>query len=144
MVDFYDKLKSISSGYASFDYDLSDFRPVEAVKLEILVAGKSVDALSQIVVRSEADHIGKLLVSKLKTSIPRQNFEVSIQASIGGHVVAREDIPALRKDVLAKMSGGHVERKMKLLEAQRKGKARMKQFGQVQIPQEAFLSILSR
>lgn len=144
MIDFYDRLKSVSSGYASFDYDLADFRPVEAVKLEILIAKKPIDALSQIVVRSEAERLGKSLVSKLKSAIPRQNFEVSIQAAIGSHVIAREDIPALRKDVLAKMSGGHVERKMKLLEAQRKGKARMKQFGQVQIPQEAFLSILSR
>jgi GTP-binding protein LepA len=112
--------------------------------LEILVAKKAVDALSQIVVRSESERLGKALVAKLKTSIPRQNFEVSIQASVGSHIIAREDIQALRKDVLAKMSGGHIERKMKLLEAQRKGKARMKQFGQVQIPQEAFLSILSR
>ena len=144
MVDFYDRLKSVSSGYASFDYDLADFKPVDAVKLEILVSKQPIDALSQIVVAREAERLGKALVSKLKTAIPRQNFEVSIQASIGSHIIAREDIPALRKDVLAKMSGGHVERKMKLLEAQRKGKARMKSFGQVQIPQEAFLSILSR
>lgn len=144
MTTFYDRLKSVSSGYASFDYDLADFKPVEAVKLEILVAKQPIDALSQIVVAGEAERLGKALVSKLKTAIPRQNFEVSIQASIGSHIIAREDIPALRKDVLAKMSGGHVERKMKLLEAQRKGKARMKSFGQVQIPQEAFLSILSR
>jgi GTP-binding protein LepA len=144
MLDFYDRLKSVSQGYASFDYDLGEFRPVDAAKLEILVAKKPVDALSQIVVRSEADRIGKSLVGKLKNSIPRQNFEVSIQAAVGGHVIAREDIPAMKKDVLAKMSGGHVERKMKLLEAQRKGKARMKSFGSVQIPQEAFLSILSR
>ncbi len=144
MIDFYDRLKSVSSGYASFDYDLDDFLPVEAVKLEILVAKQPIDALSQIVVKSEADRLGKALVAKLKLAIPRQNFEVSIQATIGSHVIAREDIQALRKDVLAKMSGGHIERKMKLLEAQRKGKARMKQFGQVQIPQEAFLTILSR
>lgn len=144
MVDFYDRLKSVSQGYASFDYDLGEFKPVEAVKLDILVAGKIVDALSQIVVRQETDRIGKSLTAKLKTSIPRQNFKVSIQAAVGSHIIAREDISALRKDVLAKMSGGHVERKMKLLEAQRKGKARMKQFGSVQIPQEAFLSILSR
>lgn len=144
MVDFYDRLKSVSSGYASFDYDLGEFSPVEAVKLEILVAKKPVDALSQIVVRSEAERLGRELVERLSRAIPRQNFEVSIQAAVGSHVIARADIPALRKDVLAKMSGGHVERKMKLLEAQRKGKARMKQFGQVQIPQEAFLSILSR
>lgn len=143
MTTFYDRLKSTSSGYASFDYDVGEFRPVEAVKLEVLVAGKSVDALSQIVVRSEAERIGKNLVAKLKTAIPRQNFEVSIQAAVGGKIIAREDISAMRKDVLAKMSGGHVERKMKLLEAQRKGKARMKSFGAVQIPQEAFLSILS-
>lgn len=161
MIDFYDRLKSVSSGYASFDYDLgndqiairkdselrrddlADFKPVDAVKLEILVAKQPIDALSQIVVATEAERLGKALVAKLKTAIPRQNFEVSIQASIGSHIIAREDIPALRKDVLAKMSGGHIERKMKLLEAQRKGKARMKSFGQVQIPQEAFLNILS-
>jgi GTP-binding protein LepA len=144
MGNFYDQLKSVSAGYASFDYDLGEFRPVDAVKLEILVAKKPVDALSQIVVREESERIGKAVVARLKEAIPRQNFEVSIQAAVGSHVIAREDIQALRKDVLAKMSGGHVERKMKLLEAQRKGKARMKQFGQVQIPQEAFLSILSR
>ncbi|HET7713323.1 MAG TPA: translation elongation factor 4 [Patescibacteria group bacterium] len=143
MTTFYDRLKSVSSGYASFDYDLADFKPVDAVKLEILVAKQPVDALSQIVVASSAERLGKALVAKLKTAIPRQNFEVSIQASIGSRIIAREDIPALRKDVLAKMSGGHVERKMKLLEAQRKGKARMKQFGSVQIPQEAFMTILS-
>lgn len=144
MIDFYDRLKSISSGYASFDYDLADFKPVEAVKLEILVAKKPVDALSQIIVRSEAERIGRALVEKLKDAIPRQNFEVSIQAAIGSKVIARADLQAFRKDVLAKMSGGHVERKMKLLEAQKKGKARMKSFGSVQIPQEAFLAVLSR
>lgn len=144
MTTFYDRLKSVSSGYASFDYDLDGFKPVEAVKLEILVAKQPIDALSQIVVATEAERLGQALVAKLKTVIPRQNFEVAIQASVGSHIIAREDIPALRKDVLAKMSGGHVERKMKLIEAQRKGKARMKSFGQVQIPQEAFLTILSR
>jgi GTP-binding protein LepA len=144
MIDFYDRLKSMSSGYASFDYDLSDFKPVEAVKLEILVAKKPVDALSMIVVRSEAERIGRSLVEKLKDTIPRQNFEVSIQAAIGAKVIARADLQAYRKDVLAKMSGGHIERKMKLLEAQKKGKTRMKSVGSVQIPQEAFLAILSR
>jgi GTP-binding protein LepA len=144
MIDFYDRLKSISSGYASFDYDLSEFKPVEAVKLEILVAKKPIDALSQIVVKSEADRIGRTLVEKLKNAIPRQNFEVSIQATIGTHVIARADLQGYRKDVLAKMSGGHIERKMKLLEAQKKGKARMKSVGNVQIPQEAFLAVLSR
>lgn len=144
MVDFYDRLKSISSGYASFDYDLDNFEQVEVAKLDIMVAKKPIDALSQIVVKSEAERIGRSLVEKLKAAIPRQNFEVAIQASIGSHIVARADIAAYRKDVLAKMSGGHVERKMKLLESQKKGKARMKQFGNVQIPQEAFLAVLSR
>lgn len=144
MIDFYDRLKSVSSGYASFDYDLADSKIVDAVKLDVMVAKKPVDALSLIVVRSEADRIGRSLVEKLKNAIPRQNFEVAIQASIGTHIIARADLQAFRKDVLAKMSGGHVERKMKLLEAQRKGKARMKQFGNIQIPQEAFLAVLSR
>ncbi|MCL5411188.1 MAG: translation elongation factor 4 [Patescibacteria group bacterium] len=142
VLDFYDNLKSISSGYASFDYEFLEYRPTEAVKLEILVAKKPVDALSVIVVRSKADYLGRELVEKLKNAIPRQNFEVSIQATIGGKVVARADISAFRKDVLAKMSGGHRERKDKLLEAQKKGKKRMKMFGSVEIPQEAFLSVL--
>ncbi len=142
VVDFYDRLKSVSSGYASFDYEMLDYRPTEAVKLEILVAKKPVDALSQIVVRSKAEYFGKELVEKLKNVIPRQSFEVTIQAAIGGKIIARADLSAYRKDVLAKMSGGHRERKDKLLEAQKKGKKRMKMFGQVEIPQEAFLSVL--
>ena len=140
--DFYDKLKSISSGYASFDYDLAGWESVEAVKMEILVAKEPVDALSQIVTRKKADEIGKKLVEKLKEIIPRQNFEISLQAAVGGKILARADIPAFRKDVLAKLYGGDRTRKDKLLEKQKKGKKRMKSVGRVEIPQEAFLSVL--
>lgn len=140
--DFYDRLKSVSSGYASFDYDFSDWAEVDAVKMEILVAKEPVDALSQIVIRKKADEVGKKLVEKLKETIPRQNFEVSIQAAVGGKILARADVPAFRKDVIAKLYGGDVTRKNKLLDKQKKGKKRMKQFGRVEIPQEAFLSVL--
>lgn len=142
ITNFYDQLKSVTSGYGSFDYELLDKRPVKAEKLDILVAGDIVDALSQIVVSDKAAFLGRQFVEKLKEVIPRQNFAVALQAAIGGKVVARDDIPAFRKDVLAKMSGGHRERKDKLLEAQKKGKKRLKSFGKVQIPQEAFTSIL--
>lgn len=140
--DFYDRLKSISSGYASFDYELAGWEEVEAVKMDILVAGDVVDALSQIVVKKKAEETGRKLVDKLKEVLPRQNFEVSIQAAIGGKIIARADVPAFRKDVTAKLYGGDVTRKNKLLDKQKKGKKRLKQFGKVQIPQEAFLSIL--
>ncbi len=140
--DFYDRLKSVSSGYASFDYELAGWEEVEAVKMDILVAKDVVDALSQVVVKKKADEVGRKLVEKLKEVLPRQNFEVSIQAAIGGKIIARADVPAFRKDVTAKLYGGDVTRKNKLLDKQKKGKKRLKQFGKVQIPQEAFLSIL--
>ncbi len=140
--DFYDKLKSISSGYASFDYELAGWEEVDAVKMDILVAKEVVDALCQIVVRKKAEEVGRKLVEKLKEVLPRQNFEVSVQAAVGGKIIARADVPAFRKDVTAKLYGGDVTRKNKLLDKQKKGKKRLKQFGKVQIPQEAFLSIL--
>jgi GTP-binding protein LepA len=140
--NFFDDLKSVSSGFASLDYDFSDHKPVEAVRLDILVHDQMVEPLSHIVLRNRAEEIGRNLLKKLKDIIPRQMFRVSLQAAIGGKIVAREDIPAMRKNVLAKMSGGHRERKDKLLEEQKKGKARMKRFGKVEIPQEAFRQIL--
>ena len=140
--DFYDRLKSVSSGYASFDYELAGWEEVSAVKMDILVAKDVVDALSQVVVKKKADEVGRKLVEKLKEVLPRQNFEVSIQAAVGGKIIARADVPAFRKDVTAKLYGGDVTRKNKLLDKQKKGKKRLKQFGKVQIPQEAFLSIL--
>lgn len=140
--DFYDRLKSVSSGYASFDYEFAGWEEVDAVKMDILVAKEVVDALSQIVVRKKSEEVGRKLVEKLKEVLPRQNFEVAVQASVGGKIIARADIPAFRKDVTAKLYGGDVTRKNKLLDKQKKGKKRLKQFGKVQIPQEAFLSIL--
>ena len=140
--DFYDKLKTISSGFASFDWDLSEYRSLKAVKLEILVAKDSVDALSQIVPRERAFRVGKDLVRKLKEIIPRQQFDISLQAAIGGKIVAAEKIPPFRKDVTQKLYGGDRTRKDKLLKKQKAGKSRMKRVGKVEIPQEAFLSVL--
>lgn len=140
--NFFDELKNVSSGFASLDYDFLGYKPVDAVKMDILVHDQIVEPLSHIVLRERADDIGRSLLKKLKDIIPRQQFKVSLQAAIGGKVIAREDIASLRKNVLAKMSGGHRERKDKLLEEQKKGKERLKKFGKVEIPQEAFRQIL--
>lgn len=142
VIDFYDKLKSISKGYASFDYHIDSYRPSKLAKLDILLNGEPVDALSSLIHQENAVIMGRRMCEKLKDLIPRQQFDIAIQAAIGAKIIARETVKQVRKDVLAKCYGGDVSRKRKLLEKQKKGKKRMKQIGNVQVPQKAFLAVL--
>ena len=144
VIDFFDILKSITSGYGSMNYEFIEYRQENLVKLDIKIAGENVDALAMIVYRPDAHRIGMALAKKLKNLIPRAQFEIAIQAAIGGKIVARESISAMRKDVTAKLYGGDRTRKDKLLKKQKAGKKRMKMIGRVELPQEAFLAILKK
>ena len=144
LTDFYDQLKSTTSGYASFNYELKDYRAEDLVRVDVLVAGQKMDALSIMCHKSEADSIGREITKKLKQVIPRQNYEVALQAAIGARIIARETIGAYRKDVTVKIHTGDRDRKAKLLEKQKRGKARMKRFGKIDIPSEAFTVMLKR
>lgn len=144
IIDFYDQLKSLTAGFASMDYQFKEYRPADLVAVDLLVAGDKIDALTQYMVRSKAERYGRHLVESLKELIPRQNFEISLQATIGGKIIARSDISAVRKDVTAKLYGGDVTRKNKLLDKQRKGKKRMRSLGRVEVPSEVFVELLKK